>query len=213
MGGLDREFSRQFELPNDVDADSLRAHLNIETRLLKLTGLVITDPKHPLTKTQLPTAAPSDSRQHENNSKSLKTSLQSQPQQNSLFYDSASTTIAQSARSSIDQIQSSFLLPDTESFQSDLVKKVIGSIKQTNREDRIDFEIFLGDELSDGEVFVEIINSATILARIVKKKLDDFGSCEHELKREIKLPKGLNLNEINHGIDSSLRALFIQIPY
>ena len=217
---MGREFSREFELPNDVDANSLRAHLNIETRLLKVTGLVITDPKHPLTKapTSAAAAAAAVESRNENNLKSLKTSLQSQPQTltqplNSILYGSASTTTAQSGRSSVDLIQASLNSGETDSFQSGYMQKSVGYIKQTNGANRIDFEIYLGDELCDGETYFEIPNSGTILIRVVKKKFDDYGSCEHEMKREIKIPKGLNLNEINHGIDSSLRTLFIQIPY
>lgn len=144
-----REFSREFRLPNDVEANSIKAHLDEKTRELKLTGLVVKQVK-------------------------------------------------QSAASSTSHASSSL--------------QRIGTVQEKKSASSIDFDVYLGEQLKDGQIIFEVPNLVTLNVRVIKTDSDSFGSANLELKREIKLPHGAKLNNINHNIDSSTATLHIQVP-
>ena len=73
------------------------------------------------------------------------------------------------------------------------------------------FEIYLGEQLNDGQIIFEVPNLVTLNVRCIKTEQDGFGSFNLELKREIKLPNGAKLNNISHSIDNGV--LFIQVPF
>ena len=89
---------------------------------------------------------------------------------------------------------------------------LIGSLKEKKNVSSIDFEIYLGEQLKDGQIIFEVPNLVTLNVRVIKTETDNFGSINLELKREIKLPHGAKLNNINHNIDSSTATLHIQVP-
>jgi HSP20 family molecular chaperone IbpA len=147
---LTKEFKREFKLPHDVDSNSIKAHLNEQTRELKLTGRI------------------------------LKESDKLNPHSNG---------------------SSNVLLLNTK----------IGEIKEKLSSNSIDFEIYLGEQLNDGQIIFEVPNLVTLNVRCIKTEQDGFGSFNLELKREIKLPNGAKLNNISHSIDNGI--LFIQVPF
>lgn len=146
---LSRDFSREFKLPNDVEPNTIKAHLDEKTRGLKLTGSVIRETK-----------------QNADSSSAL---------------DEKTT--------------------------------VIGSIKEKRSANSIEFDIYLGDQLKDGQIIFEVPNFVTLNVRVIKTETDSFGTYNLELKREIKLPNGAKLNNINHNIDSTTCNLHIQVPF
>ena len=126
---LQREFKREFNLPKDVEPNSIKAHLDEKTRELKLTGLLSTNyTKH--------SNAYSDER-------------------------------------------------DTQHLK-------IGAIKEIITANTIDYEVYLGDQLKDGQIIFEVPNAITLNVRVIKTESDDQGSFNLELKREIKLPPAEN---------------------
>jgi HSP20 family molecular chaperone IbpA len=154
---LSKEFKREFKLPHDVDSNSIKAHLNEQTRELKLTGKI------------------------------LKESDKLNPHSNNGNVSSGSSS------------------------SNGLVLNKIGEIKEKLSSNSIDFEIYLGEQLNDGQIIFEVPNLVTLNVRCIKTEQDGFGSFNLELKREIKLPNGAKLNNISHSIDNGI--LFIQVPF
>jgi hypothetical protein len=152
---LHRELKKEFNLPKDVDPNSIKAHLDEKNRELRLTGIV-------------------------------------------------TSNFAQTNRYS----------EATDSFSEhySVNKQKIGSIRETKGSNSIDFEVYLGDQLKDGQIIFEVPNLVTLNVRVIKTETDEQGSFVLELKRELKLPMGAKLNNINHGIDNSTNYLLIQVP-
>lgn len=98
------------------------------------------------------------------------------------------------------------------SFASNNSELSIGNIRANISTKLLEFEIHLGNELKNGQVIFEIPNKTTLSVRIVKTGSDTNGTFNLELKREIKLPPGAKLNQIDHGIDSRTKTLIIKVP-
>ena len=87
-----------------------------------------------------------------------------------------------------------------------------GSIRENRTANTIDYEIYLGNELKDGHVNIEISGYNNLVIRVIKSDWDKNGDFSLELKRQIKLPVGANPQNIEHGIDSRTSTLFLKVP-
>lgn len=99
-----------------------------------------------------------------------------------------------------------------QTFSSAAANQEIGTVKESKHGDHLEYEIYLGNELKEGQVIFEVPNKTTLNIRIIKSSSDNNGSYNFELKREIKLPQGAKLNNIDHGVDSRTKALLIKVP-
>lgn len=99
-----------------------------------------------------------------------------------------------------------------QAFSSAANSQEIGTVKETKHADHLEYEIYLGNELKDGQVIFEVPNKTTLNIRIIKNSSDSNGTLNFELKREIKLTPGAKLNNIDHGVDSRTKALLIKVP-
>lgn len=88
----------------------------------------------------------------------------------------------------------------------------LGSIKENHSARSFEYEIFLGNELKDGQTTIEITGYNTLIVRVVKNDWDKNGDFGLELKRQIKLPAGANPQNIEHGIDTRSASLLIKVP-
>lgn len=88
----------------------------------------------------------------------------------------------------------------------------IGNVKEIKSTNLLEYEIYLGNELKDGQVIFEVPNKTTLSIKITKIGSDANGDFNLEFKREIKLPPGAKLNNIDHGIDSRTKTLIIKVP-
>lgn len=88
----------------------------------------------------------------------------------------------------------------------------LGSMKENHSAKSFDYEIYLGNELKDGQTTIEITGYNTLIVRVVKNDWDTNGDFSFELKRQIKLPAGANPQNIEHGIDSRSASLLIKVP-
>jgi len=90
--------------------------------------------------------------------------------------------------------------------------ETIGNVKEVQSTKLLEYEIYLGNELKDGQVIFEVPNKTTLNIRIIKNGSDSNGDFNLELKREIRLPSGAKLNNIDHGVDSRTKQLIIKVP-
>lgn len=88
----------------------------------------------------------------------------------------------------------------------------IGSVHEARSARSIDYEIYLGQELKDASVNIEIAAYNTLVIRVSKSDWDKYGDFGFELKRQIKLPPGSNSQNIEHGIDPRTACLFVKVP-
>nr|ADR79326.1 Hsp30 [Brachionus ibericus] len=88
----------------------------------------------------------------------------------------------------------------------------IGSIKENNTGKSFDYEIFLGNDLKDGQTTIEITGYNVLVVRVIKNDWDRNGDFSYELKRQIKLPAGANPQNIEHGIDKRTATLLVKVP-
>lgn len=106
-----------------------------------------------------------------------------------------------------------FAAESCQSFNSHASSCVsIGNVKEAKSTNLLEYEIYLGNELKDGEVVFEVPNKTTLNIRIIKIGSDANGDFNLELKREIRLPSGCKLNNIDHGVDSRTKTLIIKVP-
>lgn len=88
----------------------------------------------------------------------------------------------------------------------------IGSVNETHGSRSIDYEVYLGQDLKDGSVGIEISGYNNLVIRVSKSDWDKYGDFSFELKRQIKLPPGTNAQNIEHGIDPRTACLFVKVP-
>lgn len=88
----------------------------------------------------------------------------------------------------------------------------IGSVHEARGHRTIDYEVYLGQELKDGSVNIEISGYNTLAIRVSKSDWDKYGDFAFELKRQIKLPPGTDSHNIEHGIDPRTACLFVKVP-
>jgi hypothetical protein len=88
----------------------------------------------------------------------------------------------------------------------------IGSVKEVKSLNTLEYEIYLGNELKDGQIIFEVPNVNTLHIKVIKNGDDAYGDVSLELRREIKLPNGARLNNIDHGVDARSKNLVIKVP-
>lgn len=88
----------------------------------------------------------------------------------------------------------------------------IGTVRESRGSNTSDYEVYLGQELKDGNVSIEISGYNTLVIRVSKSDWDKYGDFGIELKRQIKLPSGANPQNIEHGVDSRTATLFVKVP-
>lgn len=89
----------------------------------------------------------------------------------------------------------------------------IGTTKETRINNTfVEYEIFLGNELVNGKVSLDLSGYNDLIVKVVQNDLDNFGDLSLELKRNLKLPYGADSHNIEHGIDGSSATLFIKVP-
>ena len=88
----------------------------------------------------------------------------------------------------------------------------IGSMVETRQTNGVEYEIYLGNELRDGQSSLEMVGYNTLIARVIKSDWDKHGDFSLECKRQIKLPYGANPQNSEHGILPS-GNLIIKVPY
>lgn len=101
---------------------------------------------------------------------------------------------------------------NAESHQSFNMSQNIGDVREVKSTNLLEYEVYLGNELKDGEVIFEVPNKSTLNIRICKNRSDANGDMNLELKREIRLPMGAKLNNIDNGVDSRTKTLIIKVP-
>lgn len=124
------------------------------------------------------------------------------------------------ARQEADNIQqTSFTSMSSSKFNQDSMQSFasqasqsIGNVKEVKSTNLLEYEIYLGNELKDGEVIFEVPNKTTLNIRVTKVGSDANGDINLELKREIRLPMGAKLNNIDHGVDGRTKTLIIKVP-
>jgi len=221
---LKRSFKREFNLPKDLDLNSIKDDLNTETREYKLTFLV--------------------NNNNNNNASNLveKETAKYQQQilqsnkiiETNLLEKETAAKMQQSISQSNKTIESS-LVVEKELVKNEPIKYTniaidrvnktmqnnetpqllslenIGSIKEA-KESTAEFEINLGHQLKSGEIKFEVPNPQTLVVKCTKLWTDSLGSYNLELRREIKIPNGSNLNKMVHDLNIQTGILIIRIP-
>ena len=88
----------------------------------------------------------------------------------------------------------------------------IGQVKENKSATTVDYEIYLGNELKDGQITFEVASYNTLIVKISKNDWDKNGDINLELKRHIKLPSNANPQHIEQGIDNRTGTLVIKVP-
>lgn len=91
----------------------------------------------------------------------------------------------------------------------------VGSVHETrgsSSSNTIDYEVYLGPELREAHINIDITGYNTLSIRASKSDWDKHGDFGYELKRQIKLPPGANPQNIEHGVDSKRACLFVKVP-
>ena len=88
----------------------------------------------------------------------------------------------------------------------------IGTVREIKSTNTLEYEIYLGNELKDGQIIFEVPNINTLHIKVIKNDEDAHGDLSLELRREIKLPAGARLNNIDHGVDTRTKTLLIKVP-
>ena len=94
-----------------------------------------------------------------------------------------------------------------------LSKQKLGSVKENKSSSGSEYEIYLGNELKEGQVSLEIVGYNTLIVRVVKSDWDKFGDFSFELKRQIKLANNADPQHTEHGIDVRNGVLIIKVPF
>ncbi len=89
----------------------------------------------------------------------------------------------------------------------------LGSIRETRSDESVEYEIYLGNELKDGQVTLEMAGPNTLVVKVANSDWDSNGDYNLELKRQIKLPLGTDSQHTQHGVDSSTASLLIKVPF
>ena len=76
----------------------------------------------------------------------------------------------------------------------------------------IEYEIYLGDDLKDGVVNVELSGYNNLLIKVSSKDWDRYGDFGVQLNRQIKLPTGSDPHKISHGVDTARSTLLVKLP-
>lgn len=184
-----REFTRDFSLPKNVDQYSIKAQLEETTRILTLIGQV----EGPSRTTSAATSAVGSV---------AGSAVSSSANMRSLMDDSIVSE--HSTASTLNE-------PSSSAFTN--IHKKLGSIKEMRTNEFIDYEIYLGEELKDGQVHLEMVGYNTLVVKVVSSDWDTSGDYNLELKRQIKLPIGVDSQHTQHGVDPVSALLLIKVPF
>lgn len=211
---ISREFTRDFTLPSNVDQYSIRAQLEETTRQLTLIGQLTESAISQVNNTanehlkggslETTTAALTSAMQSTSLASSTKSAYSS-----SALASSASSSTRSSFSTAATDTNNSFTAERKSAFNS---TSKIGSMVETRQTNGVEYEIYLGSELRDGQVNLEMVGYNTLIARVIKSDWDKHGDFSVECKRQIKLPYGTNPQNAEHGILPS-GNLLIKIPY
>lgn len=111
----------------------------------------------------------------------------------------------------VEQEKQAFSSTTSSEFASSSFAK-IGSLKENNNSKFYEYEIFLGNDLKEGQTNIEVTGYNTLLVRVIKNDWDRNGDFSYELKRQIKLPSGANPQNFEHGIDKRTATLLVKVP-
>jgi len=224
---ISREFTRDFTLPSNVDQYSVRAQLEETTRQLTLIGQLTETAIGNINKT---TASELKGGSFLESSAALTSAMQSTSISSSKCAYSSSalassntsylktstnpsvhySTTAADVATHNDNINNSTATTERKSNFSSTTK--IGTLVETRQTNGIEYEIYLGNELRDGQASLEMVGYNTLIARVIKSDWDKHGDFSLECKRQIKLPYGANPQNSEHGILPS-GNLIIKVPY
>lgn len=188
---IGREFTRDFTLPKNVDQYSIKAQLEETTRILTLVGQVEDNAS------RRGTAANS----------LAGSAVTSQTNIRSMMNDS----IVSEAASDLSTAYSTCSTATINGSTGELTR--IGSIKETKLPEHIDYEIYLGEELKDGQVNLEMVGTSTLVVRVTSSDWDRSGDYNLELKRQIKTHANADLQHTQHGVDAASKILLIKVPF
>jgi hypothetical protein len=103
----------------------------------------------------------------------------------------------------------------TNNNNNDIKQQPIGTIKditRTNNATHYELLVYLGDDLKDGQIKLDV--SAYLLNLQVNKKIwDKYGDTNLEIKRQIKIPTNLQVQLAEHELDAKIASLIIRIPF
>jgi HSP20 family molecular chaperone IbpA len=88
----------------------------------------------------------------------------------------------------------------------------VGSIRENRASDHIEYEIYLGNELQNGQPNIELNGYNNLVIRVNSKNWDTHGDYDFQLTRQIKLPTNADAHQISHGIDIRRSLLLIKLP-
>lgn len=198
-----REFTRDFSLPKNVDQYSIKAQLEETTRVLTLIGQVESG------SSRSTSAATSLAGSVANSA------VSSQANMRSLMEDSIISDQSTASTSTINASNTTNF--DGISYGDTQVKNPpnhkLGSIRENKTKECIDYEIFLGDELKNGQVSLDMVGYNTLVVKVVSSDWDSSGDYNLELKRQIKLPFNADSQHTQHGVDPVSALLLIKVPF
>lgn len=190
---IGREFTRDFTLPKNVDQYSIKAQLEETTRILTLVGQVED------AASRRTTAANSLAGSAVNSHSNIRSMM-----------DDSIVSEASVAASEVSMSSSS---TGTIGGGGGVLLNRIGSIKETKLPEHIDYEIYLGEELKDGQVNLEMVGQSTLVVKVTSSDWDKSGDFNLELKRQIKTHGNADLQHTQHGVDSASKILLIKVPF
>jgi HSP20 family molecular chaperone IbpA len=215
---LKRNFKREFNLPKDLDLNSIKADLNTQTREYKLTFLVNNNNNNTSNLVEKETAKyQQQSNKIETNLLEIKEAAKIQQsisqsnktiESNLVEKELVKIEPIKFTNIAIDRVKTT---PNNETSQLLSILENIGSIKEA-KESTAEFEINLGHQLKSGEIKFEVPNPQTLIVKCTKLWTDSLGSYNLELRREIKIPNGSNLNKMVHDLNIQTGVLIIRIP-
>lgn len=188
-----REFTRDFTLPKNVDQYSIKAQLEETTRILTLVGQVEDSAS------RRTTAANSLAGSAVNSLSNMRSLMDDSVISNSDSVAATSTVSTASIATAVGSLGCQH--------------QKLGSIKETMTGECMDYEIYLGDELKDGQVNLEMSGFNTLVIKVVSSDWDRSGDYNLELKRQIKLPSSVDSQQTQHGIDPVSKYLLVKVPF
>ena len=93
-----------------------------------------------------------------------------------------------------------------------LSNQKVGTIRENRTQSFIEYEIFLGDSLKDGQPSIELSGYNNLVVKVNSKGWDTFGDYDFQLTRQIKMPPGADAHQISHGIDLRKSSLLVKVP-
>lgn len=205
-----REFTRDFSLPKNVDQYSIKAQLEETTRVLTLIGAVEDSASRKTTAAN--SLAGSAASSHSNIRSLMDESITSNKDNNNDLLATASNHTLNGTDTQSTHSIGNLSMTINQNHSNNSPSK-LGSIKETRTSEYIDYEVYLGTELKDGQVNLEMVGLNTLVIKVNSSDWDSSGDYNLELKRQIKLPHGVDSQHTQHGIDPKSQLLLIKVPF